>query len=165
MTQDLRIVNYTLKASDSDVSSNFVIPVSSSSWSLGATIANVYYRDQNYGTYYSFHAATAGDGSRTSGESPYSVCPKGWKLPSNSDASALISAQGDIISSPSNFHLFKHGYYTGRGTSESVSWYWTSTVTSSHGGNIDCSSTCSVVNSNSTTGQKQYGNPVRCLTR
>ncbi len=42
--------------------------------------------DSHYliGNYYQFNAATAGTGSSTGGgDAPSSICPKGWKLPSN----------------------------------------------------------------------------------
>ena len=37
--------------------------------------------------WYSWYAATAGSGtaSQTSGEAPNSICPKGWRLPSNNE--------------------------------------------------------------------------------
>ena len=171
MTQDLRIQNYTLNSNDSDVSSTFVLPSSSIPWkTVNETTSNVYYRDSNYGAYYSWNAATAGGGSLTGGDAPCSICPKGWKLPSNTEGSNLGSLGLNCKAPPMNFHD-NHGYFNGQNySSDSVSWYWTSTATNSQygyrAGNLYCSGTSIGVGPyNSTTGQKQFGNPVRCLSR
>ena len=52
----------------------------------------------SYGSYYNWYAATAGTGNAelaTAGEEAGgSICPKGWVLPSKSEAEALFSAMG-----------------------------------------------------------------------
>lgn len=84
MTQNLRIVNKTITPADSDVSSNFTIPASSTSGFSSNTASNAYYGgDTAYGAYYTWCAATAGTcSSAASGnDASASICPKGWKLP------------------------------------------------------------------------------------
>lgn len=84
ITQNLRIVNKTITPSDSDVSTNFTIPTSSTSGFSDTNTASVYYSgNSTYGTYYSWYAATAGTGtgSLSTGDASSSVCPKGWQLP------------------------------------------------------------------------------------
>ena len=53
--------------------------------------------------YYSWYAATAGSGteSMVNQDTPYSICPKGWKLPTNYTNSTSTSAQkswGSLVS-------------------------------------------------------------------
>ncbi len=50
-------------------------------------------------SYYSWHAATAGSGTNittTNADAPYSICPKGWRLPnvSNSDFTDIVAIYG-----------------------------------------------------------------------
>ena len=59
-------------------------------------------------SYYSWHAATAGSGvdiTTANTDAPYSICPKGWKLPntkpstnSSTDFRALVIAYGGLDS-------------------------------------------------------------------
>ena len=82
MTQNLRLKNYTLKASDSNVTSDgFVVPNQAS----GTSYNTSYVFDSgstDYGVYYSWYAATAGAGMQSqTGDTSTSVCPKGWRLP------------------------------------------------------------------------------------
>ncbi len=88
MTQNLRIAGKTLTSADSDVSSNFTIPASSTS-GFSAQDTNNAYVDSTYGGYYTFYTATAGTGgtSLTSGNAPSSICPKGWRLPTGGSSS------------------------------------------------------------------------------
>ena len=92
MTQNLRLVgSKKLTSADSNVSSDYTLPASSTSgWCTDATATC--YNKQNvldsgnttYGVYYSWAAATAGTGTSdiTSGsDATSSICPKGWRLP------------------------------------------------------------------------------------
>ncbi len=89
MTQNLRLVGpITLTPTDSNVKSNYTLPgsnidgFSSSSYHM----SQVYYAgNTTHGAYYSFMAATAGTGNSSliNGDASGSICPKGWKLPSN----------------------------------------------------------------------------------
>ncbi len=68
------------------------IPASSSSgWSTSdGNAKNVLYNnDKTNGAYYTWCAATAG----TQG-SDYSICPRKWRLPTNTEYSTLLSSAG-----------------------------------------------------------------------
>ncbi|MBQ3309569.1 hypothetical protein IJG78_02740 [Candidatus Saccharibacteria bacterium] len=95
-----------------------------------------------YGTYYSWKAATAGYGtySTANGNVSYSVCPKGWRLPTGgangafqglynkyNSASAMLSEAGP------NFAL--SGYRFGGSTNNQGGYgnYWSSTAYNANG--------------------------------
>ena len=116
MTDNLRLIgSRTLTSADSDVSSDFALPASISSWTSSYDSAMVYDTgNTSYGVYYNYAAASAGTvtGSSNSTEASHSVCPLNWKLPSQSEYAALLSAYnvtndaaGSTImrSSPLNF--------------------------------------------------------------
>lgn len=102
MTQNLRLGGdqaITLTPNDSDVTSNYTLPASSTSGFSNNTASNVYV-DATYGGYYTWCAASAGtctsatsDGAVATG----SICPKGWRLPtggSSGEFSVLDKALG-----------------------------------------------------------------------
>ncbi len=97
MTQNLRIAGTTLHPSDSDVAADFELPASVASTSAFQTENNsimLYIDTANlttYGGYYTFRAATAGANASSigTGDAPYSICPKGWRLPSTSHLGPL----------------------------------------------------------------------------
>jgi hypothetical protein len=98
MTDNLEIQNKTITPADSDVTKNFTIPASDiNAFSLDY-FAPAVYVDSGYSGYYNFYTATAGWGTTDieSGETPQSICPRGWKLPtvigSSSDREALYLA-------------------------------------------------------------------------
>ena len=121
MTQNLRLVgSRTLTSSDSDVSSNFTLPASSTDgWCTDATDSSCYSKslvldsgNTSYGVYYTHYAATAGTAvyDNSSAGATSSICPKGWKLPSSGGSSsdiALLIAQYNtkaaLTSAPANF--------------------------------------------------------------
>ncbi len=147
MTQNLRITgdsikakdpsntNGTITSADSNVSSNYNIPASSSPWpSSDNTRQSVHYANNTTnGAYYSWCAATAGT-CVDSGEAKGSICPRGWKLPSNTEYSTLLTSAGignngsKLNSAPYNF---PYAGYVGSGFLRDVgSWgyYWSSTA-------------------------------------
>ncbi len=88
MTSSLRIVNKTLTPNDSNVTSNYTVPASSSSgWRNDNHIEsqNVLYMDTHVGAYYTWCAATAGC------HEGQSICPKGWRLPTKAEYENLAS--------------------------------------------------------------------------
>ncbi len=91
MTENLRIVNKTISAADSNLQSGetWTIPASSIS-GFNAQNTNDAYLDSTYGGYYTFYTATAGWGTDnvTSGNSPRDICPKGWRLPTTRESSS-----------------------------------------------------------------------------
>lgn len=70
------------------------------------------YIDENNGGYYSWYAATAGEGGSTkeSGNAQQSICPKGWRLPTHEEISVLTHKYDSQTSlkSPLNFERFGH---------------------------------------------------------
>ena len=102
MTQNLRLVGKkTLTSADSDVSSDYALPATSAGSGWCTTVSTSCY-DQSklydtgsttYGVYYNWYTATAGTGkyATTSGNASSSVCPKGWKLPTSSEYSTLLT--------------------------------------------------------------------------
>ncbi len=101
MTQNLRITGDSIKAkdpnnttgtitsADSNVSSNYNIPASSSPWSdTSATTNKVHYAgNTTNGANYTWYTATAS----TQG-SNYSICPRGWKLPTIAQYESMMRA-------------------------------------------------------------------------
>ena len=86
MTQNLRIISKTLTPDDSDINDIFTISDHNSSRDWNSFDKNVAYNsgDTINGTYYSWYTATAGSGLKdnASVDAEYSICPKGWSLPS-----------------------------------------------------------------------------------
>ena len=116
MTQNLRLgdpnQDITLTSADSDLpsgSSPFVLPASAvqtsgnTDWSTDVDTKHIYSlqgteNEYTYGAYYNWYTATAGTrtSSMASGDASGSICPKGWKLPSNTGVGSytnLIQAQ------------------------------------------------------------------------
>ena len=110
-------------------------------------------------SYYSYATATAGR-NPASGDSEYDICPKGWRLPTFAEYSALQNAYSDLVNSP--FLGANAGYYSSSGFSRGGGYYWTSTAYNTdetyylyHDYPIN-------VNGRSTV-KKGYGLPVRCV--
>jgi len=84
----------TLRATDSDVDSGFVLPPLSAPaiidydlpQVLGPIPGDTGSGSTNYGYLYNFAAATAGESRESlpegAGDAPHSICPRGWTLPS-----------------------------------------------------------------------------------
>lgn len=88
----------TLTSADSDVATNFTLPQLTTSGATDYDTPGAYgpvpgdtgSGSANYGYFYNFSAATAGE-SRTSlpttgGDAQHSICPAGWKLPTGGSA-------------------------------------------------------------------------------
>lgn len=87
----------TLTSADSDVTSNFTLPASSTSGFRDSNYDGDWvYVDSTYGGYYSWHAATAGTGtqSMSSGDAASSICPKGWRLPTMDEFVTMAGEYG-----------------------------------------------------------------------
>ena len=88
MTQNLKLAGpKTLTPADSNVSANVDIPAAASSGTSNATSMQIWNQYSGYdGNYYNWCAATvSGDCSAITTEQINSVCPKGFRLPGNSD--------------------------------------------------------------------------------
>jgi len=98
MTTNLNIAGgTTLNAGTSDVNADYTLPTSSETGFSSDTTAYVYNSGNTSGcgasgqnvkcySYYSYIAATAGSGPSVTGngqDAPYSICPKGWRLPTS----------------------------------------------------------------------------------
>jgi uncharacterized protein (TIGR02145 family) len=101
MAQNLRLINKTITSSDSNVSSDFTVPNNnwSSTLDLNDKYINAYTyqtNDTSYGVYYNYCAASAGTvcSKTAQQDAEEDVCPKGWKLPSQTEQRALLSAYG-----------------------------------------------------------------------
>ena len=91
MTDSLRLTDKTITTSDSNVSTDYYVPASSTDgWCFGASSSCIInqsltlsseYTDNS--VYYNWYTATAGTSSGTTANS--SICPKGWRLPTGSD--------------------------------------------------------------------------------
>ena len=91
MIDNLALENATLDSSNSDITGDtvFTLPESNinklSPYYAVPTNVAVYINPDNNTGYYTFNAATAGSGGTISTtdtqNAPYSICPKGWKLP------------------------------------------------------------------------------------
>ncbi|MBR5621531.1 hypothetical protein IKW75_03585, partial [Candidatus Saccharibacteria bacterium] len=151
MTQNLRLVGTRwLSNTDSNVpSANYYqLPASSTNgWCINDTeachnTANVLDSgNASYGVYYSWRAATAGSGTySTTTSASYSICPKGWRLPTGgssgefqalynkySSTSAMMSADGPAF--------VLSGFRSGSSTHDQGSngTYWSSTAYVSSG--------------------------------
>ncbi len=82
----------TLSNLDSDVSISFTMPKNQANGFTGTDNNAAYYGgNEVYGGYYSWYTATAGTGTAamTSGEASSSICPKGWKLPTQAEYTTL----------------------------------------------------------------------------
>ena len=92
MTQNLRLIDYTLTSADSDVPEGFSFHVptfETSEYHVGSGSQDEFkspaaaYNEQ-YGGYYNYHTAVGGwwgEGIDQDVNSPQSICPKGWRIP------------------------------------------------------------------------------------
>ena len=96
MTQNLRLSGgRTLTSADSNVASSWSFPstpVEGSSYSYTDPQVTIN-SNTSYGGYYNFCAASAGTNCQTSStvNTTYDICPKGWRLPTNSEMSGIAS--------------------------------------------------------------------------
>ncbi len=185
MTENLRIVNMVIYGpgvegheQDSNLAAGATFKIEpSSTWTETSADANrVYYGDDtNYGAYYSWYAATAGSGTSTVAEetsASYSICPKGWKLPTKDEYSNLLSITGFnktggaslIQNSPYNF-TSAGVFYADQGALGNVGTggrYWTSTA--SNGASYAYAMYFASANAYlHDTATRYNGRPVRCL--
>ena len=200
MTKNLNISGGTIIESTlSDVDSTYTVP-SDDGWQAGGKLPEsaigLFYQDgyayvynsnntvcEDYApcySYYSWDAATAGSDRITSAgeDAPYSICPKGWKLPkSNSNSKTSfrtllnnITAYDwewfdGLVSAPYNFALaglhYNGGFYRGG----DAGYYWSSKAS---GSMIDYAVSLYIDSdyvTNSNTGRYRDGRSVRCVVR
>ena len=140
MTQNLRIAGKTLTPTDSDVTTNYTIPASSLSGFSAYDTSNAYV--DNDGGFYTWYTATAGTGTQalsTQGQNTtVSICPKGWRLPTNGNSNSEFQAlynnynsSSTLRSNPVNLTLSGYVRSSSRYGQGSNGYYWSSTVNSS----------------------------------
>ena len=116
MTQNLRIQNFTLTPNDSDIDAGQFV-LAESGWkpssARNSDLNDVYIsQNVNYGGFYSWFTATAGQGNTvfinsagSSRDATNSICPKGWKMPSKNNRDQLFTyyTLSTIRTQPANF--------------------------------------------------------------
>ena len=131
MTQNLRLAGGTaLTTSDSNITRNYTLPTTqlagnSNSYTEPQTTIS---SDTSYGGYYNFCAASAGTVcSQTKTDATQDICPKGWRLPTNSEISGITSYT-------SAFSPVLSGYYRNGtlGDTGSRGYWWSATALSSY---------------------------------
>ena len=157
----------TLHPSDSNVSSDFVLPVSDISATGFSTVDDkALYLGSDSG-YYNFYTATAGTGgtSLTSGNASSSICPKGWRLPTGG-VSGEFKALYDRYNTVSA--LMNDPGFVGAGRVGNLTnnwgYYWSSTVPSgSSAYYLYLNTNGSDINPGTDYYGKQNGYSVRCV--
>ena len=190
MIQDLRLTGpITIDSSDSDVESEFTLPetrTAEGSWSYEDEVAiskvySDYYLVGNT-TAYNYYAASAGTvfGSENYDDAVVSLCPKGWKLPSESQWSTFAEAN-DItddengynvaMSAPFNFSKIpsEYGNYDNHSTynSYAVALYWSANSWNTYS---DYRTSFEVSNRNGYSAdiglhRRSYAASIRCVAR
>jgi len=92
MQEDLHLIDKTISSADSHLPEGvtFTIPASDMSAFTNDAYHPAAYYNGEYGSLYNFYTATAGwVTEETEGASPMDICPKGWRLPSDSEATLL----------------------------------------------------------------------------
>ncbi len=126
------------------------------------------------GNFYQWNAATAGTGEKVvdaGKDATSSICPKGWRLPTNAQQGALVAAYEGQDTNVFNYqplYLVLNGYIiitTGALRNAGyTSLYWSSTAQSStrayHIGTTAAAATLA-----NSYNARQYGNSVRCVAR
>lgn len=118
MTKNLDLAGGTTLTNElSNVSTNYTLPVSDATnntanfvYNSGTTCNNTNPRPCY--SYYSYRVATAGT-NPTSGPTTYDICPKGWRLPTNTDYNSLIGLgfSGANYTIPQLFYAVYNGVY------------------------------------------------------
>ena len=161
------------------------LPASSSDFNDG-TRAFVYNSNNNtsncknsFGcySYYSWNAATAGSGVDSIEDGinvPYSICPKGWQMPTAGDGNKssfgnLVSAYPNFyklagLGTPANFLLSGYIYHNQFRVMGEHGWYWSATSSGVGYAYVLFFLDGGQVSSNDTY-LRQGGMPIRCLAR
>ena len=132
MTQNLRLSGgRTLTSADSNVASSWSFPstpLAGSSYSYTdpqVTISS----NTSYGGYYNYCAASAGTvcSSSSAQDATQDICPKGWRLPTNSEQSGITGYVSAFSPVYSGYYSNGSLYYTG-----SYGYWWSATANRSY---------------------------------
>ncbi len=190
MQQNLRLKGATnlvdpqkqgyLTPEDSDVTARWQLPAtlngsgtSISGWTNDYNKPySAYFSNTTNGVYYNWTAAIAmsDSSSKTSGDVNTSICPRGWKLPTNSEYSNMLTSEGIANSSAGSTKIRGTPYnyvYAGRvnggtlGNAGSSGYYWSRTAGSADGAYSLYFDSSNVYMNNS---YRDRGFSVRCVT-
>lgn len=192
MTQNLRLVGpLTLTSENSNVVSSWEMPAqpsggdydygwvsgSSSSASSYNLIEYIDSEDEQIGVYYNYYVATAGtiSGVYNSNEATSSICPKGWKMPSNQEFQNMFSATGAVANDIWNMSIVqgdplnygRGGYWELSGptpTDVEVGGVWHTTTPYDDNYRKDITTSQSTVYQNF-AGDRRRGYLLRCVTQ
>lgn len=148
MTDNLRLIGTTITNQDSNITAaSFVVPGNNWGDSLDQTDkrTNPYVLDSGsgkFGVYYNFAAASAGTitGAQNNTDATEDICPKGWRLPTGSEVTGLLTAYdvtadaagvAIMTSAPLNFQLSGSIMWRNAnapGLQGDGGYYWTSTA-------------------------------------
>ena len=131
MTQNLRFTGTELTPADTNVNSD--VTMSYIDFGGGQNYTDAQLRNSNdtsKGVWYNFVAASAGTitGNSNSNNATQDICPKGWRLPTGAEQSALVSAIG---SSPAAFNPIASNIVHPDGTQVGYADWWSSSAFSS----------------------------------
>ena len=164
MTQNLRLAGgITLTSADSNVASNWSFPNNSLSSSGTNYIGNTYTTagyvvDSTYGGYYNYCAASAGTVcSQTMQDATYDICPKGWRLPTQSEFAGITGYSSAF--SP----VYSGRYYGGSLSNTGSFGYWWSSTAYGNGSQYYLGYYVSGSLGTSGGNRKNYGFSVRCV--
>ena len=171
MTKNLNLSGgRTLTSSDSNVTSNYSLPSSSTTGFSDNNTAYVY----NSGSttcsstspcysYYSFMAATAGTGgtSKTSGDVSQGICPKGWRLPTLTEVSTFRTNTNNTVMTNIWLAVKAGEYYNSNFRNGGSNGYWWSSTVSdaSRAYSMDFG----VGGGTYVSSGKPYGHSIRCI--
>lgn len=132
MTQNLRLSSgRTLTSADSNVTQNWTFPTGSlTSGNTYTEARSTISSNTSYGGYYNYCAASAGTvcSSSSAQDATQDICPKGWRLPTNSEQSGITS----YVSAFSPVYIGRYGnglLYD----ADSYGYWWSATAGSSTG--------------------------------
>ena len=177
MTTDLYLgnseTNVALTPHDTDITEDFTLPMSSSSYytTTDSTNINQAYnllrlKSSTWMGYYTYAAATADTNTYSKGNEVVttSICPKHWDLPMDHHYLAFRNKVANSAASPYNFNNYggyrnaANGFYN----DGSQTYYWTSKNVSTTTANWAYASSSGIQNSGSAA-NKFYGAKVRCV--
>ena len=145
MTDSLNIYNIEISSADSDLPEGMTYTIPDSvtgayTFNNREEYASIFpedevHNDPTYGTYYTYPAATALWAPVAGADSPQSICPKNWKLPTGGEGGefeALYNAypSAEEMLSEEGPHIVKNGLRAGNVTSMpgDDGFYWSSTT-------------------------------------
>ena len=131
MVQNLRIAGgTTLNSSTSNVSSSYTIPTTDLTSGDSYTAGRIHNSgNSTYGYYYNYCAASAGTiCNTTEQDATYSICPKGWKLPTMDEISTITGTNYVSAFSPVAGGNYRNGINVGT----NWGYWWSSTAYNSN---------------------------------